>query len=288
MKKKLDARKTVFYIITLNVILIITMLAAFIYTMWTSDIQILSEEILLFYVLLAFVTISAVLTVATVFPMLRLIDERHSIGTILAETEKLNRTLRAQRHDFLNQLQVVYGLMELGDYDAANAYIEKVYDDIQKVSNILKTDHAALNAILQAKVGMCKTRDIDIRMEVNSRFTDITMPVWQLCRVFGNIIDNAVTALSDCEIQNKCIVISLSETVKGYTFRISNNGPPIPDAHWTQIFEPGFTTKEEEGHGMGLSICCELMEAYGGKLTVQSSTAETVFEGSLPRAAEII
>lgn len=31
--------------------------------------------------------------------------------------EKLNSNLRAQRHDYLNHLQVVYGLMEMEEYE---------------------------------------------------------------------------------------------------------------------------------------------------------------------------
>ena len=287
MKKQIDAKKTVYYIIALNLLQAVGVLAALVYTVWGQNHTGISFETTTLLLLFLFVLFSAVITAACVVPILRTIDEYHSIGTILSETEKLNRTLRAQRHDFLNQLQVVYGLIELGEYDSANTYIEKVYEDIQKVSNVLRTDHAALNAILQAKAGMCKARGIEIIIEVNSRFTDISMPIWQLCRIFGNIIDNAVTALSEDDTQHKSITVTLSETVKDYTFQIANNGPANPTSQWVRIFEPGFTTKKEDGHGMGLSICRELMTAYGGKLTLNSTTTETVFEGTLPKRADI-
>lgn len=287
MKKQIDAKKTVLYIIALNLSQIVIMIAAFGYTLWHTDV-IISAEWRMMLALFVFAAVSAAVTIASIFPMLRMIDERYSIGRILAETEKLNLTLRAQRHDFLNQLQVVYGLIELGDHAAANAYIEKVYDDIQKVSSVLKTDHAALNAILEAKANMCRARNIDIRLEVSSRFTDLAMPVWQLCRIFSNIIDNAVTAVSSGESDNKSITVVLSETVKGYAFRISNNGPAIPYDLWTHIFEPGFTTKTESGHGMGLAICRELLEEYGGELKVRSTLTETSFDGFLPRLTDTV
>ena len=41
--------------------------------------------------------------------------------------EKLNRELRSQRHDYLNHLQVVYGLMELEEYEELYAYLYPVY-----------------------------------------------------------------------------------------------------------------------------------------------------------------
>ena len=55
------------------------------------------------------------------------------------QLNELNNTLRARRHDYLNHLQVVYGLMDLEQYDDANNYIEQVYAGIQKVNSVLKT-----------------------------------------------------------------------------------------------------------------------------------------------------
>jgi len=283
MKKQIDAKKTIYAIIMVNMIQIAATIAMVIYaTMRQLTILAVTERTMLF-LLLAFSALSAGVIIINVIPMLRMSEERRSLGRTLEETEKLNRKLRAQRHDFLNQLQVVYSLMELQEYESANAYIEKVYEDIQKVSSILKTDHAALNAILQAKTSMCKARGVDIHIEVGSRFGEIPIPVWQLCRIFGNIIDNAVTALTESHTANAAITVTLSETLKTYVFRIANNGPEIPQYLCTHIFDAGFTTKLEDGHGMGLTICRDLMEEYGGTLRVYSDSEQTVFEGMLPR-----
>jgi len=283
MKKQVDLKKTILYIITLNIVQAAVMIVmAFFTLMWDTIILALTERTIVL-ILLLFSLMSACLTIVNIIPMLQMNEERDSLKNTLAETEKLNRTLRSQRHDFLNQLQVVYSLIELGDHASVNSYIEKIYDDIQRVSSVLKTDHAALNAILQAKVSMCKTRGISIRMEIGSRFTDVQIPVWQLCRVFGNIIDNAITAISDARQKDGEIVVTLQESLKNYSFRISNNGPKIASASRNRIFEPGFTTKQEAGHGMGLTICRELMEEYGGTLVLVDDPEKTVFEGILLR-----
>ena len=67
--------------------------------------------------------------------------------------EALNSTLRAQRHDYLNHLQVVYGMMELEEYEELHAYLEPVYKDMLKTGKALKTSKPAINALIKAKMG---------------------------------------------------------------------------------------------------------------------------------------
>ena len=48
------------------------------------------------------------------------------------------------------------------------------------------------------------------------------------------------------------------------------------------LFQLGFTTKSE-GHGSGLNIVSEIMEAYGGKISVESNSEITRFTGNIPK-----
>ena len=66
--------------------------------------------------------------------------------------EQLNSTLRAQRHDYLNHLQVVYGMMELEEYEELQQYLEPVYKDMMKTGKALRTSKPAINALLKAKM----------------------------------------------------------------------------------------------------------------------------------------
>jgi sensor histidine kinase regulating citrate/malate metabolism len=108
------------------------------------------------------------------------------------------------------------------------------------------------------------------------------MPSWEFCRVLGNLIDNAIYALQ-VNAEEKCIRIELFEDLKAYGFRIINNGPEIPEDIRGRIFDAGFTTKGEDGEGMGLSITRKLLSEAGGSISVISSTEETIFEGFIPR-----
>lgn len=75
--------------------------------------------------------------------------------------ENQNSKLREQRHDYLNQLQIVYGLLELEEYTEARDYLDPVFKDIMKVNRALKTSQPAVNALLQAKMDEAESQDID-------------------------------------------------------------------------------------------------------------------------------
>ena len=200
----------------------------------------------------------------------------------LQNMEALNNTLRAQRHDFLNHLQVVFSLMEMEEYKEAQAYIETVYGDIASLSRAMKTASPAVNALLQVKLAACEKKGIPVEMEIHSAWQDMSIPGWEMCKVLSNLIDNAIDALS--EAPSPRLKIHLSENVRAFRFAVSNNGPMIPPEEQERIFLPGITTKAQ-GHGMGLFIVRQTLKERGGGITLHSCEAETVFAGWVPKAA---
>jgi signal transduction histidine kinase len=63
---------------------------------------------------------------------------------------------------------------------------------------------------------------------------------------------------------------------------VSDQGVGIEDEIIKKIFEPLFTSKEE-GVGLGLSLCRELITRHGGVIKAKSSTRQgTTIEIELP------
>ncbi len=196
--------------------------------------------------------------------------------------EELNTRLRAQRHDYLNHFQVIYGLMELGEYEEAKRYINPVFKDIMKVSKALKTAQPAVNALLQSKIEAAEQKKIDLFLEIRSDLRYLPIEAWNLCKVLANIIDNGINALAGNE-QEKNLYVIIGENADSYTFEISNNGPEIPKNHLDDIFKQGFTTNKEEEHGMGLYIVSRIVKEAGGTVSVTSDSAKTSFHIQLPK-----
>ncbi len=199
----------------------------------------------------------------------------------LEEITELNNTLRAQRHDFLNHLQVVYSLIELNEYKEASDYIDRVYKDIKKVNRTLKTSNTAINALLQAKLVDCEDKDILVDLLIDTRLDRLSIPSWEMCRILGNLIDNAMDAVN--ELREKGFVnIEITEEESNYVFQIKNNGKQITEEMKDKIFEPGYTTKENRGEGMGLAIVKEIALKHKGNIFVDSNQSMTTFKVLIP------
>ncbi|MBQ9325333.1 MAG: Spo0B domain-containing protein [Clostridia bacterium] len=210
----------------------------------------------------------------------KLMDKADAMTQTMEDMENFNNTLRAQRHDFLNHLQVVYSLMEMQEYEEANAYIEKVYGEIARVSRVMKTRNAAVNALLQVKLAACEKSGIQMRLDIRSTWESLPMQGWEMCKVLSNLIDNAMDAVED--VADKKLCVSLLEDLHSYRFSVSNNGPMIPAKSREAIFQAGVTGKAK-GHGMGLYIVRKTLQEHGGDICVESTAEETVFSGFVPR-----
>lgn len=200
----------------------------------------------------------------------------------MKQLEELNGKLRDQKHDLMNHFQVVYGLMELGEYEEAHTYIQPVFRGIQRLNYALKTSQPAVNALLQVKLETAQEQQVDMYLTVGSSLKDIRIQPWDLCRILANLIDNGLTALSQVDGERQLHVM-INEDNNHYKFEISNNGPVIPEEMMPHLFRAGFTTKKEEGHGHGLAIVQKLVRGAGGEVTVVSDEAETVFCVVLPK-----
>ena len=224
----------------------------------------------------------AALDIREAFSARKLADETDMLEDAYGQLEQLNSTLRAQRHDFMNHLQVVYSLLELEEYESANDYIEQVYGDIKQVSRSLKTAHPAINALLAAKLAACEERGVRAELVIESPWNTLPVPGWEMCRVLGNLIDNGLDAMK--ETKDAKITIMLGETLQAFTFEVANNGPQIPDNLIERIFQSGFSTKGSS-RGMGLAIVKSILQAYGGKITLTSDAARTAFTGSIAKTS---
>ena len=286
MQKKLNVNKTIVTVIFLNVIQVSTILGVVIYNYFDKNFLNFQEKFnngeLIIYVLIVLGVINSFFVIKDISSLNENNMEYSMLKSTLGQLEDLNKTLRGQRHDFMNHLQVVYSLMEMEEYFEATGYIEKVFKDIQRINKVLKTSNPAVNALLQAKILYGEKRGIKTEILITSALEDLKVPAWEFCRVLGNIIDNAIYALQE-RGENRIIKIELSEDLKTYRFRIKNNGPRIREEWINRIFDSGVTTKGEQGEGMGLYIVKDILQKYEGDIEIFSDSEATIFEGWIPR-----
>ena len=227
----------------------------------------------------------AVTDIGASLTSLQMVKKTQELEEAYGQLEDLNREMRAQRHDFMNHLQVVYSLIELNRPGEAMEYMDKIYGDMQRVSRMLRTACPAVNALIQAKVVEAERRGAELKLSIAAKWDDERMPAWEMCRVLANLIDNALDAACSAEHPQgvkPTVELVLGEDLRSWFFSVRNNGPEIPAHLRAKIFEPGFTTKAT-GQGMGMFIVSDTIVKLGGKLTLDSRDGDTVFSGFVPR-----
>ena len=278
--EKVDVKRNATYAIIINAVQIAAVWALAIVLMLDNTLHIETIITLLVAVL---VSLGALLDIREAIAARRKSEEADALGDMVGQMDELNRALRAQRHDFLNHLQVVFSLIEMEEYREAADYIEKVYGDMQSVSRAMRTDSPAINALLRAKLAECENAGILTELDAAGSWKALPMPVWEFCRILSNLIDNAMDALADTP--NSSLRIMLREDVHGFAFSVANNGPLIPPEDVTRIFQPGVSS-HGEGRGMGLYIVQKTLQSYGGEIHVTGEDGRTIFSGRVPHRKE--
>jgi two-component system, NtrC family, sensor kinase len=106
----------------------------------------------------------------------------------------------------------------------------------------------------------------------------------KLQQILLNLIKNAAHAIRG-KVDGR-IVVTVAAEGSDAVLRVTDNGCGMPPEVQARAWEPFFTTKGNEGTGLGLDVCRQLIEAHAGRITFESTpNAGTVFEVRLPRLA---
>src|SRR4028119_1100647 len=98
-----------------------------------------------------------------------------------------------------------------------------------------------------------------------------------------NLIDNAIKYTP---ASGKITISIFHRTTEKVQVIVSDNGPGIPEGNLERIFEDHFRLqrdKEQDGYGLGLSLCRRIVQAHYGKIWVESILGEgSSFNFTLP------
>jgi sensor histidine kinase regulating citrate/malate metabolism len=200
--------------------------------------------------------------------------ELQAMERALDTSRRTTGTLRAQTHEFSNQLHTISGLLQLEEYEEAVRFVEGVSHHRQSVYAQV-TERVAdppIAALLIAKDSLAAEQGARLLLAPDSQVSRVDEQLsLDLVTVVGNLVDNALDAVAGAPEPR--VEISLTEDEEDVTVRVRDCGRGVDEAVAERLFRTGFSTKASDdagGRGYGLSLVRLVCRRRGGDVTVHN------------------
>ena len=198
----------------------------------------------------------------------------------LEGTKFLVDSMRANNHDFTNKLHVILGLIQIGQYDKAQSYIENI-SIIQRetISHVMHAiDNASFAALLIGKIARASECNVKFILDEKLHFSseDVSLPSEALITITGNLIDNALDAMNMKNTgisEQQELYFSVLTKPGSLLLTVKDTGCGIAEEDKPHVFANGFSTKGQ-GRGVGLFHTKLLIESLGGTISFESKAGQ--------------
>lgn len=195
-------------------------------------------------------------------------------------------SVRGQRHDFLNHVQVIHTMAQMGKYEQLREYTSNLVQETLEVSDIINHTAPALAAFAKAKTTVALGYGIAFSCVLPERWNvpDSAINMLDMIKIVGNLVDNAFDETQLMPIGQRYAHVSIQEANNEITIEVANRGRQIDSETRERMFHAGYSTKGEGHSGLGLAIIQERVRHYSGTLDVKyDPVAEmTTFSIRLP------
>ncbi|TYP71177.1 sensor histidine kinase [Paenibacillus methanolicus] len=203
---------------------------------------------------------------------------RSTQKTYISELNQMFATVRGQRHDFINHVQVMHSLLAMNKMDRLREYMHGVAEEIRNVDRA-HVDHPspALAALVEAKIAIADAKRISFDYRIDdapATFGSVTSI--DLVRMIGNLIDNAFDAVLSIPVGERYVLLDMTTIRGALIISVTNHGTILTEEQMNAMLTPGYTTKAGEHSGLGLSNVVERAAAYRGTVAVESDESRGV------------
>ncbi|MET8831367.1 ATP-binding protein [Streptomyces sp. NPDC004610] len=197
------------------------------------------------------------------------------IGSFRSSSE----LLRAQAHEFANQLHTISGLIQIGEQDEVVRYIRALSLRRQSLDVTLsrRVRDTAVAALLTAKSSLAAERRVRLRISDSTALGRLAPEdAADVATVVGNLVDNAVDAAApagSAEDPEAWVEVEIRQDASGVEIVVRDSGPGVAPELAREVFEHGFTTKvaREGERGIGLALTRLVCERHGGEIAVTNT-----------------
>lgn len=186
-------------------------------------------------------------------------------------TEKMDEISR-MRHDMRHHLRTIMSYTQQGKYQEMMEYLQEYASVITEGEKLIcYCRNMAVDAVIHFYAGELREKGIsfecDMMLPQNIGISDT-----DLCKIYGNLLENAVDAVKDLLPENKPYVKMLTKVKnRKLLIEISN-----PYSNEIQRREKVFYSTKHEGFGIGTASVAEVVQRMGGYVVF--NTEEGIFK----------
>ena len=202
-------------------------------------------------------------------------------------------------HEINNPLYAISNyaqrLIELESEETKLNYLESIRLGVNMITGItenlleltrlssLSKDATDINELLKDTIALvefdAQEQGVLIKREFDAHLLPIESDAAKLRQVFLNLLINALDAMPE----GGKITVKTEGFPNHVSITVSDTGVGIDEEDLPHIFEPYFSTKEDEGIGLGLFVSASIIHAHNGNIIVESKKgAGTCFKVTLP------
>lgn len=185
--------------------------------------------------------------------------------------QEAEERIHGLRHDMKNHFIAIQELAKEDHSERVAGYVQKLSDEVGKTKHIVSTGNVFIDSFLNYK--LLKIRELGAEIETDITISkDLEMDPKDISILFGNLLDNAITAIGKCEGDKK-LSFTMKQNPGNLFIRIANTFQDEIQRSGNKFQ----TTKEEKSlHGYGIENVKRLVKEYNG--SIDFSVENQMFE----------
>ncbi|MGN2426552.1 MULTISPECIES: ATP-binding protein [Raoultella] len=203
-------------------------------------------------------------------------DEINSLSAQLSQVKRYVDNLRIMRHEQLNRMTTLSGLLHMGHYDEAIRYIQAQSEHAQELLDFISSRFSSptLCGLLLGKAARAREKGVALSFDPACQL-DRPLPALiepELISIIGNLLDNAIEATQRAELPHEPVEVLIQLNARELMIEVADRGIGIDPAIRDHIFERGITTKTRGDHGIGLYLIEHYVTQAGGTIEVADNS----------------
>ncbi len=183
--------------------------------------------------------------------------------------------LRSNTHEFMNKLQVILGLLRIGDPGEAEKYITGISrEHTEVVSPLLhKIQNKNLGALILGKISHCRELDIEFNLSSNSSVPPVSsfLSGNAFVTLVGNLLENAIEAVNakPKDAGDRSVTLMVREDERSLVVTVDDTGDGMTPEEIERILKGGYSTKGRH-RGTGMRLIRSVLAFSGGEIQIDS------------------